>query len=489
MLKELKNTIRQSAVYGLSRVAAKLVSFILIPLYTATFTSDIIANINLLESFWQYIFTIGMFAFETAIINFCAREDSEVKRKKILSSFLFLLVFNSVLIILSGIIFSRQFSEIILKEQGLSDVIFYCFLISAFEALLIMPLTIARLNNKPGLYTVITVSNLLINLILQLVFLVFLDLDFRYIFLAKFIAPALMFFIFLPYVLKNLKFDVDFDEIKSILKFSFPLMLAMLVSLLLNTVDRFILSEYVSKLDVAIYTTGYSLGSITNAFMLSPFTLAINVIFWKKINDDNFGRFMTKSSTYLFSAMIFASLIISLFVFYGIKIFVRNEALWPAVNIIPFILFANCFVALFTFHSLDFYHKRNTNIILYIMTACLAFNFIANIVFIKYYGIYASAVITVLSGILMLIFGQYMTRKISFTKFEINKIFLLSALFIIFVSAAFYFRIENVYIDISIKLLLIFLFIFIIYIFKFFEPIEIERIKGFFNKYLFRKLR
>ena len=486
MLKDIKHTISQSAVYGLSRVAAKLISFILIPLYTAKFASDAIANINLLESFWQYLFTICMFAFETAIISFCASKENDSQRRKILFNFFLLFILNSIMVLLIGIIFSGKFSQFILKETGYENVIFYCFLISVFESLLIMPMTVARINSKPVLYTVITVSNLLINLLLQIYFIVYLNLGFEFVFLAKFIAPAFVFLIFLPYVLKNLKSDFNFPEIKSILKFSFPLMIAMLMSLLLNTVDRFILTDFVSKQDVAVYTIGYSIGSVTNAFILSPFTLAINVIFWKKLNDDNFRRFMTKSSTYLFTAMIFASIIISFIIPYAIKLFVRNEFLWPSANIIPYILFANCFVALFTFPSLDFYYKKNTHVILLIIAICLIFNFAANIIFIRYAGIYASAIVTVLSAVLMVLTGYYLTKKFTFTKFETGKIILLSSIFLSVVCLSFFLFQQNVYLDIIIKLLLIFCAVLSLKLFKFFEPIETERIKGFFNKYFFK---
>ncbi len=489
MLKDLKNTVKQSAVYGLSRVAAKLAAFILIPLYTAKFVPGAIANINLLESFWQYLFTICMFGFETAIINFCASQNSDSRRRTLLFNFFILLLINSCIIILAGFFYSGAISRALLNEPNLGNAIFYCFLISAFESLLIMPLTIARLNDKPILYTVITISSLLINLALQLYFILGLHSDIIFIFLAKFIAPAAVFLGCIPYVLRYLSFKIDFTEIKHILKFSFPLMLASLLSLLLNTVDRFILTDYVTKQDVAIYTTGYSFGSVTNAFILSPFTLAINVIFWKKINEDNFRRFMTKSSTYLFTAMIFVSFLISLFIPFIMKILVRNELLWPAGNIVPFILFSNCFVALFLFSSLDFYYKKKTQGILYIIAVCLVFNFITNIIFIKFAGIYASAVITVFSYILMVLLGGHFTRTFSFTKFELYQIILLSISFIIFVGVSFIVSFNTLYLEAAFKLLLIFLFILILYIFKFFEPVEIERIRGFFNKYLFKKLR
>ena len=487
MLKDIKNTLSQSAVYGLSRVATKLVSFVLIPLYTSVYASDAIANINLLESFWQYLFTVCMFGFEVAIVNFWGSATDESRKKKILFSFFSMMVFNASVFIAAGFLIPDGLAEFILKEKGLENVVSYCFLISAFETLLILPMTIARINNKPVLYTVITVSSLLINLILQLVFILKYSFGFEYVFLAKLIAPAVMFIVFVPYVLKNLEINFNADEIRDILKFSFPMMLAMLTSILLNSVDRFILTDYVSKTEVAIYTTGYSVGSVTNAFVLTPFYLAIQIIFWKKINDDNFRRFMTKTSTYLFFVMISISLIITLVIPYAIKVFVRNPELWASMEIVPFILFANCFVALFTFPSLDFYYLKQTKYIFIISLICLVFKVIANFAFIQFGGIFSSAIITVLAYVLMMALGYLLTKKQSFTKYEFYKLNLLSILFMVFTGLLFIINTGSLPVDLAIKILLLVLFFTILYFTKFFEPVEIESMKKIFNKYLFKK--
>ncbi|MBV6477448.1 MAG: hypothetical protein HGGPFJEG_00187 [Ignavibacteria bacterium] len=487
MLKDIKNTLSQSAVYGLSRVATKLVSFILIPLYTSVYASDAIANINLLESFWQYLFTVCMFGFEVAIVNFWGSASDESRKKKIIFSFFSMMVFNAAVFIAAGFFIPESISEFILKERGLDNAVSYCFFISAFETLLILPMTIARINSKPVLYTVITVSSLLINLILQLLFILKFSFNFEYIFLAKLIAPAFVFIVFVPYVLKNLEVNFDSHEIREILKFSFPMMLAMLTSILLNSVDRFILTEYVSKTDVAVYTTGYSVGSVTNAFVITPFYLAIQIIFWKKINDDNFRRFMTKTSTYLFFVMILISLIITLAIPYAIKIFVRNPELWSSMEIVPFILFANCFVALFIFPSLDFYFLKQTKYIFIISLICLLFKVLANIAFIKYGGIFASALVTILAYILMMALGFHFTKKESFTKYEFYKLSLLSVLFIIMAPVFFIIETGISLVDISLKIILLILFFIILYVTKFFEPVEIESMKKIFNKYILNK--
>lgn len=484
MIKDIKNTIKQSAIYGLSRIGIRAASFILIPIYTIVFNSDSIANINLLESFWQYLFTFVLFGTEAAIINFCTKEKDDLRRKKLLFNFFSILIFNSIIFIAIARFLSNDISILVLRESGYSNVIFYCFLISIFEALLIVPLTIARLNEKAALYTLIVSCNLILNISLQIYFIFYLKSSFEYVFLAKFIAPAFTLLICIPYVLKRIKINFDVTSLKEIISYSLPLMIAMVLSLLLNSVDRFILVDFVTKQQVAIYTIAYSIGSVTNAFILSPYTLAMNVIFWKKLEDDNFKRFMTKSSTYLFFSMIFSALIISFFMQYAIKVFVRNPELWYATNIIPIILFANCFVALFLFPTLDFYYKKKTNTILLIIVLSLTVSVVLNIIFIRYFGIYAASFVTVISYLFMFFIGLYLARKFQLTKYESKKLSLLSIFYIIFVYSTFLMNIQNTYLDILIKVFLIFLYLFFLYLFGFFEKIEIEKVKELSNKYL-----
>lgn len=61
MLKDIKNTIRQSAVYGFSRVATKLVSFILLPVYSIYFTVEEYGVISRIETLWQLMFAVFLF--------------------------------------------------------------------------------------------------------------------------------------------------------------------------------------------------------------------------------------------------------------------------------------------------------------------------------------------------------------------------------------------------------------------------------------------
>jgi O-antigen/teichoic acid export membrane protein len=486
LLADIKNTVKQSTIYGISRIGAKFTSFILIPLYTSIFTAETIANINLLETLWQYLFTICLFAFETSIIAFCAPEKDSKKVKQILFTFFIFLVFNSIVFTVIGTLFSQQIAQLILKDYNLKDAVFYCFLISAFEALLVIPLTIARLNSKAVIYTTISVANLVINLVMQIYFLLKLQKNYDYIFISKFAAPLILVIILLPYVIKYITPVFSPELVKKILKFSFPLMLASLLAMLLNSVDRYILVDFVSKKDVGIYTIGYSIGSIANFFIVSPFVLAFNVISWKKFEAENSNRFFTKSATYLYFFMILFSLSVSFFIPEVIKIFVKNQELWASVNIVRIILLSNCVASLYFVSLQSYYFKKRTVIIFWIFVVCLCFNIAANFILIKYFGIYASAYLSVISYILLLFISYNAARKIYFIKFENYKIILLSVSYMIFTLITIYLTPEDFLFSVILKFVLLITFPFLLYIFKFYEPIEIERIKGFINKYFLK---
>lgn len=485
MLNDLKHTIKHSGVWGLSRVASKALSFVFIPLYTAIYSkeSDAFANINLLEPFWQYLFTLCLFGFETTIITHCSTLN-ENSRKKLLFNFLTILLLNCFVFLVIGIIFKQNFSQLILKENIYGNVIFYCFLICIFESLIALPLCIARLNQKPGLYSLIALSSLFLNFFLQIYFVYYQRKDFDFVFLAKFAAPMVVFIFCIPFIIRNVKINFNKENIKDIVNFSFFWTIYAILSMLLNTVDRYILADYVSKEQIGIYTLGYSVGSLTNSLVLVPFSLAFSGIFYKKVKEENAERYFTKMATYLFFTMIFVSLIASLIMPEALKLFVKNPKLWDSINTIRIILFANCILSLFTVISFSFLYKKESKIITWYTLIVLVFNIAGNFIFTKVYGIYASGVLSVVSYILLIAFLYLKSKRYYFIKLETYKLILLSVLYIGLVYLSTLIKQNNLFFDFGINIALIIVFFLLLYAGRFFESIELYTIKGAINKYL-----
>ena len=235
---------------------------------------------------------------------------------------------------------------------------------------------------------------------------------------------------------------------------------------------------------VGVYTVGYSVGSLTNFLVVMPFSLAFSGLFYKKVNEENAERYFTKMSTYLFFAIIFVSLLASLIMPEALKLFVKNPKLWEAINTIRIILFANCVLALFTVVGFGFLYKKESKIVTWFTFIVLVFNVIGNFIFIRYYGIYAAGILSVLSNILLIVFLYIKSKRYYFIKLEIYKLILLSVLYIGLVYLSTLIKQDNLLFDFGINLALIAAFFLLLYLGRFFENIELYSIKGFINKYL-----
>ena len=197
---------------------------------------------------------LSLFGIETALLRWYTLTENPEKRKSLVFSILsFLLILNLIVISL-GTVFSGQISYFIFDTEIYYRIIIYTFLIAAFEALLMIPLSILRAENKPVKYLVLTISSALINMAMQFYFLFYSDIKLEGIFISKFIAPFLIFIILIPYLIRHISIKLDRLELMDVIKFSFPLMLTSIVSVLLNSVNRFILGFIDNQNDVGLFS-------------------------------------------------------------------------------------------------------------------------------------------------------------------------------------------------------------------------------------------
>lgn len=489
MLKDLKNTIKQSAVYGLSRVASKLVSFILLPLYSINFTVAEYGVISRIETLWQVLFAVFIFGLESGIVRWYTKiENPEIRKKFLFSVSLFMVIINFLftLMIFAG---SGMISGIIFETEQYSNLVFYASLIATIEAFIFVEFLLLRINEKAFSYSFFSILIAVVNLLIQYYYLTYTQTKLEGVFLAKIIAPAIVFFILLPYYLRFLKFSLDIKSLKELIIYSFPPMLAGISSVLLNQSDRFLLGYFGSSSDVGLYSLAYNICGLLNVFVISPFSLAFIVLAWKKYESANAVRFFTKNITYLFFVTVYLALALSLATPNLIKIFTLNKDYWLAKDIVPWIAIAIPFYGISIIGYFSFYVTKKTYYILYFTTLCFIFNVILNILLIPYFGMYGAAISNFISFFLLCYLNYRYSKKNYFFKYEWGKIFLMVIVYAVLVFPFFYFQMfDFTILNVLLKIVAFILFPVILYILGFYEPIELERVNGFINKYLHIKI-
>lgn len=486
MLKDIKNTISQSAVYGLSRISTKLIAFILLPLLTLNFSVQEYGVYVLTESLWQILWAIFLFGFESGVVRWYLEITDDIKRKRFLfSTALFLLVFNAVLFA-AIYLFSPQLSGLVYENTGLTKFVIYAAMIAAVESFSFIIFLLLRIEEKARLYSALAVLSTLISLVLQVYFLQYTLIKLEGVFIAKIAAPTIVILILLPYFIRHIKIGFERTLLSELLKYSFPIMIASLVITLLNQADRYILGYLKGLNDVGIYGLAYNISGLINFLVVSPFSLAFTVLSWKKLKDENAKRFYTKTVTYLFLAVIYISLIIALFTPHLIKIFTMKTDYWIASQYVPWIILAMPFYGIHFVGVFSFYVTKKTKYVFISYVTALVVNVICNFIFIPIFGIYGACFVNLGSFFILCLVIYYFSKRNYFFEYEWYKIVLMLLCYAALAAPFFYFSFDNRVLEIALKAIAVILYPFILYIFRFYEPIEIKSFKGFINKYLFR---
>lgn len=484
MLKDIKNTIKQSAIYGLSRISLKFVSFILTPVISIYFSVSEYGVLDRFERFWQIIFAFALFGVETALLRWYTLTENKENKKSLIFTILFFLISINILLILLGIIFSRQFSILIFENDIYQNIIIYTFLIACFEALMVIPLSLLRAENKPFSYLIITTLATMISLILQLYFLFYTDIKLEGIFISKFIAPLLIFVFLIPFIIKHINYRLDKTFLIDIIRFSFPLMLTGVVTTLLNSANRFILGFIGKPEEVGLFSLASNISGIITFVLISPFQLAFNAIFWQKLKDSNSARFYTKSVTYSFLLYVWGALVLSLLIPYIIKLYIPTKpAYWEASSLVPILSMSLVFYGMLTVLYMSYHHDKRNDLIFYFQTAALILNIILNYLLIPQLQMYGAAISTFISFLVLVYAMYYFSKKYYFIKYETLKIILIFLSASVIISIFSFIKFEPKFFDISLRLLACFLFPAILYILRIYEPIELETAKKFIYKY------
>lgn len=489
MLKDIKNTIRQSAVYGFSRVATKLVSFILLPVYSINFSVAEYGVISRIETLWQLMYAVFLFGLESGIVRWYSKIDDPVEKKKFLFSVsIFMVAVNlsfTVLVFFS----SGMFSDLIFQTDKYYNLIFYASLIATMEAFVFVEFLLLRINEKAFSYSFYSILIAILNLFIQLYYILYTQSKLEGVFIAKILSPAVVVIILLPYYSGFLKAGFDKTNLSGLIKYSVPIMFAGFAGTLLNQSDRFILGFLGSESDVGLYSLAYNICGLLNFFVIAPFALAFTVMAWKKYESGNAARFFTKNITYLFFAVTYLALALSLATPSIIKIFTLNKDYWAAKEIVPWIAIAMPFYGISVIGFFSYYVTKKTYYILYLTIFCLIVNVTLNIILIPHFGMYGAAVSNFISFFLQCYLNFRFSRKNYFFNYEWVKIFLMIIVYTALIFPFYYFQLyEFTLLNVSLKLLAFIAFPAILYFLRFYEPVELERINGFVNKYLHLKI-
>jgi O-antigen/teichoic acid export membrane protein len=412
----IKKLAGQTAIYGLSSMLGRFINFLLVIPHTAKLNNvgdygDITAVFAMI-AFLNIVLTYGL---ETSYFNFIRNGNEPkkvyaiVQRSIIVST----LVFALLVIVFND--WSAQF----LGFPNHIDYVWCCLIFLVFDTLSALPFARLRYEEKPLKFALIKLSNILVNVGLNLWFLfdtpVLLQSysQVTLVLAANAIASMVSFLLLWPLVIKiRLKFD--FNLYKKILKYAWPMVFIGLAGIVNETLDRTLLIRLLPAAEGSyqngIYGAFYKLTMVMTMFV-QAFKFAAEPFFFKQ-QDTKENRVVYADVMYWFIGVCsFIFLACMLFVNQLAHLFIKKQVFFEderGLYVVPILLLANLFLGIY--YNLSVWYKLSNNTkfgaLIAIVAAVLTIGL--NVFLIPIYGFVACAYITLVIYGLMCVAAYWM---------------------------------------------------------------------------------
>ncbi|MFP4844623.1 oligosaccharide flippase family protein [Winogradskyella sp. PE311] len=464
-----KSLFKQTFIYGLATVLPRMLSFILVPLYTnpEVLSVEEYGRVSFIFAYFVLFNVVLAYGMETAFFRFFNKEDNQ---EKVTSTSAISLIISSFALLGIAFLFRHQISLLININLKYLNLV---FIILLFDALVIIPFSWLRATARPMRYAVIKIFNVAVNLGLSIFFLLYLkdlaegnsffnsiyeaDFEISYIFLSNVIASGLTLLLLLPFYNK-IKFKFDIALWKKMMRYAMPVLIAGIAYSVNETFDRILLEKLlpadVAEKQIGMYSACYKLAVFMTLFA-TAFRLGIEPYFFshsKSVNPQkNYAKileyFIALGSIILLVVVVFADLLK--------PYIILSESYYEAMWILPFILLANFCLGIY--HNLSVWYKitDRTKFGAYISIFGAVITLILNYILIPIIGFKGSAIATLSAYALMMLVSFYLGKKYYPIPYNLKKISLYLSISILFSFIFFYNYRENYIIGIT--MLIVFL--------------------------------
>lgn len=454
-----------------------MLSFLLVPLYTTEGVLNSVAEygqVSVIFSYFVLFNVVLAYGMETAFFRFFNKEEN---KNQVVGTSTISLIISSLGFFALALFFQNQIASFIDIDVKYINLVIWILLL---DALVIIPFAWLRATEKPKKYAVIKILNVVINLGLNLFFLLALkdlalnnsffesiykpDFQISYIFIANLIASAVTLLLMLPFYSK-IKYVFNSQLWKTMFRYAFPVLIAGVAFSINETFDRILLKELlpadIAETDIGMYSACYKIALFMTLFA-TAFRLGIEPYFFSHSKSENPQKnyakileiFIAFGSVILLFVVVFADLLK--------PYIVRSEDYWEAMWIVPIILLANFCLGIY--HNLSVWYKitDRTKFGAYISVIGVIITLAINMFFIKTYSYKASAIATLVAYSVMMLLSYYFGRKYYPIPYNLKKIGLYLMVSIAFSVISFYQFRENYLVSIS----LLIVFIGIVYLFE-----------------------
>jgi O-antigen/teichoic acid export membrane protein len=365
-LSSIKKLAGQTLWYGVPTIISRFLGYLMNMALPFLFkqpgkTADI-TQVYAMIPFLNILFTYGM---ETAYFRFAQEKD-----KQKLYNTLSTVLFATTLLFTAVVYYSRT---AIANVAGLTDHTSYlswmCGILF-FDTLSTLPFARLRQENKPRKYAFVRIAGIVLNLLVVVLFMGILpayithhphslwqlvynkEMGIGYYLIGN-LCGSVLTFLLLWSEIKQVHFSFDKQLMKTVLQYSYPLIIVGLGGMINDMLSRLVYQHVVdlpkeqAKTELGIFANIYRL-AVLITIMIQAFRMAAEPFFFNRSKEEDAPKTYARVMKFFVIACCFMFLLIGLYLDVLKAIITLKSAAWgEGIYIVPFLALGNIFLGIY----------------------------------------------------------------------------------------------------------------------------------------------
>ncbi len=409
-------------IYGIGTALVRFTSLLLVPVYTRVFSPSEYGVYDIITSFVTLLYLFGMMQLESGLARFYYEKKVASERVSLINTLFSAVLTFSSLLSLVVVIFSTSISNLMFHTSEFSSSIMYCALTIPVYNIYSFLSVLVRFEEKPLLFIIISIVQLLIMLSLSILLVVVLKIGLAGVFIGILAGFTVASLILILHYRKVLAFEFNKIILRELIRFSLPQVPATIISWTNNYANRFVIASYLTLAENGLYSAALKLGSV---FLLidTAIRMAWPPFFWKHFHEENHREIFQK----VFSRILLG--VFSCFWLYALfakEVFqlVTPESFWSASSLLGVIGISNVLFMITNVVGMGPDIAKKTHFNIYFSLFALITNFTSLYFLLPIFGLFAVTLSVLFSNAILLSSFWLFSEKVYYIGYSF-KLFLL----------------------------------------------------------------
>lgn len=379
----LKKFAGQTLIYGLSTIIARLLNFVLTPLFVNKYTTAVYGIFTKMYAWSAMVNALLAFGMETTFFRFLQKVEEKDKPKVFNTSFLITLI-TAPLFLITVFVFTNPIAAWLNKGHLDADYVLYVKLfglILVADTLAVVPFAKLRADGRPLYFGMLKLINIAVFVSLNLIFILlipylissqsslaaFFTSWYRegwigYVFIANLVASGVTLILLLPQIAR-FSWKLDTQLLRSMLYYSFPILIANISFIINEHIDKTLLPRLLPEeqgdRELGIYGAVSKIAIFLSIFV-QAFRLGAEPFFFSYSKNANARQTYALIMEYFVLAMMLVMVGLSMNIEW-LKYFIKGSTAamqaeyWSGLFIVPILLFN--YVLLGIYMNLSVWYK------------------------------------------------------------------------------------------------------------------------------------